>query len=73
MSAAGNQSGSELDDWLQAEEAVLQAQKQPWATDWAVNARWVASPRTSFGPRFGLPVVGPRATGNRVLDAADSL
>jgi hypothetical protein len=30
----GNQSGSELDDWLQAEEEVLQAQKQPWATDW---------------------------------------
>jgi hypothetical protein len=30
----GNQSGSELDDWLQAEEEVLQAQNQPWATDW---------------------------------------
>jgi hypothetical protein len=30
----GNQSGSELDDWLQAEEEVLQAQKQAWATDW---------------------------------------
>jgi len=29
-----NQSGSELDDWLQAEEEVLPAQKQPWATDW---------------------------------------
>ena len=25
----GNQSGSELDDWLQAEEEVLQTQEQP--------------------------------------------
>ena len=24
----GNQSGSELDDWLQAEEEILQAQKE---------------------------------------------
>jgi hypothetical protein len=25
----GNQSGSELDDWLQAEEEVLQTRKEP--------------------------------------------
>jgi hypothetical protein len=30
----GNQSGSELDDWLQAEEEVLQTQEQPSTTDW---------------------------------------
>lgn len=31
----GNQSGSELDDWLQAEEEVLQAQGQPSSTNWS--------------------------------------
>jgi hypothetical protein len=31
----GNQSGSELDDWVQAEEEVLQAQEQPSTTDWS--------------------------------------
>ena len=31
----GNQSGSELDDWLQAEEEVLQAQEQPSPRDWS--------------------------------------
>ena len=31
----GNQSGSELDDWLQAEEDVLQAQGQPSSTNWS--------------------------------------
>jgi hypothetical protein len=31
----GNQSGSELDDWVQAEEEVLQAQEQPSAKDWS--------------------------------------
>lgn len=30
----GNQSGSELDDWLQAEEELLQAQEYPSPTDW---------------------------------------
>ena len=30
----GNQSGSELDDWLQAEKENASGQKQPWATDW---------------------------------------
>jgi hypothetical protein len=31
----GNQSGSELDDWLQAEEEVLQTLKQqPFDTPW---------------------------------------
>jgi hypothetical protein len=30
----GNQSGSELDDWLQAEEEMLQAQGQPSSTNW---------------------------------------
>jgi hypothetical protein len=29
----GNQSGSEIDDWLQAEEEVRLAQEQPSATD----------------------------------------
>jgi hypothetical protein len=28
----GNQSGSELDDWLQAEEEVLETQEQPSPT-----------------------------------------
>jgi hypothetical protein len=31
----GNQSGSELDDWLQAEEEVLHSQEQPWAALWS--------------------------------------
>jgi len=29
----GNQSGSELDDWLQAEEEILQAQEQSIADE----------------------------------------
>jgi hypothetical protein len=29
----GNQSGSELDDWLQAEQEVLQAQEETLAAD----------------------------------------
>jgi hypothetical protein len=31
----GNQSGSEVDDWLQAEEEVLQGQGQPSSTNWS--------------------------------------
>jgi hypothetical protein len=31
----GDRSGSELDDWLQAEEEVLQAQEQPSPPDWS--------------------------------------
>jgi len=31
----GNQSGSELDDWLQAEEEVLRSQEQPLAVNWS--------------------------------------
>ena len=31
----GNQSGSEFDDWVQAEEEVLQAQEQQSPTDWS--------------------------------------
>ena len=31
----GNQSGSELDDWLHAEEEVLHSQEQPWAAHWS--------------------------------------
>jgi len=31
----GNESGSELDDWVQAEEEVLQAQEQLLPTDWS--------------------------------------
>jgi hypothetical protein len=30
-----NESGSELDDWVQAEEQVLQAQEQLLPTDWS--------------------------------------
>ena len=33
--ARGNQSGSELDDWLHAEEEVLHAQEQTWAAPWS--------------------------------------
>lgn len=31
----GNESGSELDDWLQAEEEVFQPQEQPSSTNWS--------------------------------------
>jgi hypothetical protein len=31
----GNQSGSELDDWLQAEKELLHTQEQPWAAPWS--------------------------------------
>jgi hypothetical protein len=31
----GNETGSELDDWLQAEEEVLHSQQQPWAAHWS--------------------------------------
>jgi len=31
----GNQSGSELDDWLQAEEEVFQVLGQPSSTNWS--------------------------------------
>jgi outer membrane protein TolC len=31
----GNQSGSELDDWLQAEEEVLRSQEQALAVNWS--------------------------------------
>jgi hypothetical protein len=31
----GNQSGSELDDWAQAEDEVLQAQEQPSPREWS--------------------------------------
>jgi Protein of unknown function (DUF2934) len=31
----GNQFGSEVDDWLQAEEEALNTQEQPWAADWS--------------------------------------
>ena len=31
----GNQFGSEVDDWLQAEEEALNTQEQPWAAHWS--------------------------------------
>lgn len=33
----GNQSGSELDDWLQAEEEVLQALESHQQRDWSLE------------------------------------
>jgi Protein of unknown function (DUF2934) len=31
----GNQFGSEVDDWLQAEEEALHTQEQPWDAHWS--------------------------------------
>jgi hypothetical protein len=56
----GNQSGSELDDWTQAEEEALQAQEEASPTGWSRDAE---QPQRVHGGRFKSGVQSGHRTG----------